>query len=392
MSRRVFAWGNRRLIAYLAFLSAFAPLSTDMYLPALPHMAEALDTSYSLAGLTVSSFMLLFALSMLVWGPLSDKYGRRPVLLTGSALYVLSSVCIALAASIGPLLFWRGLQAVGSGAVSAMSLAVVKDILRGKAMEKVVTWIQTVTILAPMLAPVAGGGLLLFTDWRGIFWCLAACGLLALAGGLALRETRAVVTQGSVFRALGRIFVVLRTPGFGAPLLLFSAMSMPFMAYLAVSSYVFQSRFGLSAQEYSWFFAFNAGMSLLGPLLHMRLFRHWRRDAVIAAHLLLVCLAGGLLLLFGDSGPWRFALLYVPISFCGSAIRPPSTVLLMNCVRGDNGAVTSLINSGALLCGSFSMLLCSLPFWDGAVTAAGAISCLTAGTALLGWLRLTRGA
>ncbi len=392
MSRRVFAWGNRRLIAYLAFLSAFAPLSTDMYLPALPHMAEALDTSYSLAGLTVSSFMLLFAQSMLVWGPLSDKYGRRPVLLTGSALYVLSSVCIALAASIGPLLFWRGLQAVGSGAVSAMSLAVVKDILRGKAMEKVVTWIQTVTILAPMLAPVAGGGLLLFTDWRGIFWCLAACGLLALAGGLALRETRAVATQGSVFRALGRIFVVLRTPGFGAPLLLFSAMSMPFMAYLAVSSYVFQSRFGLSAQEYSWFFAFNAGMSLLGPLLHMRLFRHWRRDAVIAAHLLLVCLAGGLLLLFGDSGPWRFALLYVPISFCGSAIRPPSTVLLMNCVRGDNGAVTSLINSGALLCGSFSMLLCSLPFWDGAVTAAGAISCLTAGAALLGWLRLTRGA
>ena len=392
MSRRVFAWGNRRLIAYLAFLSAFAPLSTDMYLPALPHMAEALDTSYSLAGLTVSSFMLLFALSMLVWGPLSDKYGRRPVLLTGSALYVLSSVCIALAASIGPLLFWRGLQAVGSGAVSAMSLAVVKDILRGKAMEKVVTWIQTVTILAPMLAPVAGGGLLLFTDWRGIFWCLAACGLLALAGGLALRETRAVATQGSVFRALGRIFVVLRTPGFGAPLLLFSAMSMPFMAYLAVSSYVFQSRFGLSAQEYSWFFAFNSGMSLLGPLLHMRLFRHWRRDAVIAAHLLLVCLAGGLLLLFGDSGPWRFALLYVPISFCGSAIRPPSTVLLMNCVRGDNGVVTSLINSGALLCGSFSMLLCSLPFWDGAVTAAGAISCLTAGAALLGWLRLTRGA
>lgn len=80
---------------------------------------------------------------------------------------------------------------MSSGAVSSMSLAVVKDILRGAAMEKVVTWIQTVTILAPMLAPVAGGGLLLLTDWRGIFWCLAGCGLLALAGGLALRETRA---------------------------------------------------------------------------------------------------------------------------------------------------------------------------------------------------------
>ena len=78
----------------------------------------------------------------------------------GGAFYVLSSVGIALAGSIGPLLFWRGLQAVSSGAISSMSLAVVKDILRGSAMEKVVTWIQTVTILAPMLAPVAGGGLL----------------------------------------------------------------------------------------------------------------------------------------------------------------------------------------------------------------------------------------
>lgn len=390
MSRSVFAWGNRRLIAYLAFLSAFAPLSTDMYLPALPHMAEALNTTYSLTSLTVSGFLLLFALSMLAWGPLSDKYGRRPVLLAGGVFYVLSSVGIALAGSIGPLLFWRGLQAVSSGAVSSMSLAVVKDILRGAAMEKVVTWIQTVTILAPMLAPVAGGGLLLLTDWRGIFWCLAGCGLLALAGGLALRETRARATQGSVFKALGRIFVVLRTPGFGAPLLLFSAMSMPFMAYLAVSSYVFQTRFGLSAQEYSWFFAFNAGMSLLGPLLHMRFFRHWRRGLVITVHLLLVCVAGGLLLLFGNAGPWHFALLYVPVSFCGSAIRPPSTVLLMQCVRGDNGAVTSLINSGTLLCGSLSMLLCSLPFWSGPVTAAGGISCLVAGAAFLGWLRLAR--
>ena len=150
MSRSVFAWGNRRLIAYLAFLSAFAPLSTDMYLPALPHMAEALNTTYSLTSLTVSGFLLLFALSMLAWGPLSDKYGRRPVLLAGGAFYVLSSVGIALAGSIGPLLFWRGLQAVSSGAVSSMSLAVVKDILRGAAMEKVVTWIQTVTILAPI--------------------------------------------------------------------------------------------------------------------------------------------------------------------------------------------------------------------------------------------------
>lgn len=389
-SRRIFAWGNRYLIAYLAFLSAFAPLSTDMYLPALPHMSVALKADYDIVSLSVSSFLLLFAISMLFWGPLSDKYGRRPILLTGATLYVFSSICIAFSNGITELLFWRSIQAIGSGAVSSMSMAVVKDLLRGQTMEKVITWIQTVTILAPMLAPVVGGALLLLTDWRGIFWGLALCGLLALAGGLALRETRTKATSGSIPQALGRLVVVLRTPGFTKPLLLFSIMSMPLMSYLATSAAIFQTGFGLSAQVYSIFFAFNACASLSGPLLHMVIFRHWPRFTVLTGHLSCICLLGIAILCLGHSSPWAFALLFAPACLCGSAMRPPATVLLMQCVKGDNGAVTSLINSCALLCGSLSMFICSLPFWPGHITAVGTITSLVAGIALLSWLRLGR--
>ena len=149
MPKKVFAPGNRWLVAYLAFLSAFAPLSTDMYLPALPHMTQALQTTDALSSLSISCFLLLFGASMLFWGPLSDKYGRKPVLYTGALLYVVSSLFLALAQSIWPLLFWRAVQAIGSGGISAMALAIVKDVLRGRAMEKVITWIQTITILAP---------------------------------------------------------------------------------------------------------------------------------------------------------------------------------------------------------------------------------------------------
>ncbi|MBQ3059498.1 MAG: MFS transporter [Desulfovibrio sp.] len=389
-SRRIFAWGNRYLIAYLAFLSAFAPLSTDMFLPALPRMCEALDAGYDLVSLSVSSFLLLFAVSMLFWGPLSDRYGRRPILLTGAGLYVLSSICIALSHDIWTLLFWRSVQAVGSGGVSSMSMAVVKDLLRGKTMEKVITWIQTVTILAPMLAPVAGGGILLFTDWRGVFWLLTLCGLVALAGGLALRETCTHTSSGSVWQSLSRLVVVLRTPGFARPLMLFSAMSMPFMAYLGTSSDIYQSHFGLSPQAFSAFFAFNACASLSGPLLHMAVFRHWPRFYVIAGHLTATCLLGMALLCFGHAAPWTFALLFAPICLCGSAMRPPATVLLMQCVKGDNGAVTSLINSCALLCGSFSMLLSTRSFWPGHITAVGCMACVVAGGALVAWLRMGR--
>ena len=355
--------GNRWLVAYLAFLSAFAPLSTDMYLPALPHMTQALQTTDALSSLSISCFLLLFGASMLFWGPLSDKYGRKPVLYTGALLYVVSSLFLALAQSIWPLLFWRAVQAIGSGGISAMALAIVKDVLRGRAMEKVITWIQTITILAPMLAPVIGGALLAVTDWRGIFACLLLCGLLAGAGTLLLRETMTHPVQGNAFRTLGRLLVVLRHRGFRCLLLLFSATSMPFMAYLALSSYIFQGLFGLSPQAYSLFFAFNAGMSMLGPLAHERFFRTAPRRLFFSAYLGIVVVAGLGLLLVGDRGPFIFALLCAPISFCGSALRPPATVLMLNQMRNDTGSLTALINSGGLLFGSLSMLLCALPVW-----------------------------
>lgn len=389
MSKRIYRWGNKRLIVYLAFLSAFAPLSTDMYLPALPQLTRELDTTSALSSLTISCFLLLFALSMILWGSLSDKYGRKPILLTGIVLYIISSGLLASVGSITSLLFWRGVQAVGSGAVSAMSLAIVKDILRGKSLERAVTWIQTLIILAPMCAPVFGGLLLQMTDWRGIFWCLALCGLGALAGAAGLAETRPGSMPQTVLQALGRIPAVLKNKKFSSLLVLFSATCMPFMSYLAVSSYVFQGTFGYSAQSYSVFFAFNAVMSLLGPIVYVHLFSRYDRRRIIAACLLLTCLFGGLIVVLGSWNAWLFALLCAPISFCTSAVRPPSTVLMMNLFHSDNGTVTSLINSGGLLFGSFAMFVCALPVWGSFITAEGIVSFCIGGAALISWLCLT---
>lgn len=385
MPRRAFALGNRWLIIYLAFLSAFAPLSTDMYLPALPHMAASLHTTDALSSLSISCFLLLFALSMLFWGPYSDKAGRKRVLLLGSALYVVSSVAIALSSSIESLLVWRGIQAVGSGGISAMSLAIVKDVLRGPVMARVITWIQTITILAPMLAPVIGGLLLTFTSWRGIFICLTACGLLAGGGALLLRETLLVRTEGGLARMMGRIGYVLRQRGFRNLLLIFSAVCMPFMAFLAVSSYIYQGIFGLSPQTYSLFFAINAGMSLLGPLCYGRWFADWPLRRFFSVFLGIIVLSGLGLLCMGHWHPVIFALWCAPISFCSSATRPPSTVLMLNQLSTDTGTMTALINSGGLLFGSASMFLCGLSLWPDSVTAMGGMACLAGLATLLGW-------
>ena len=390
MKKRLFAPGNRFLILYLSFLSAFAPISTDMYLPALPSIAQTFATTNELASATISTFILLFAVSMLFWGPVSDRYGRKPVLVAGSVLYIVSSVALCLTHSIGSFLFWRGVQAVGSGAASAMSLAVVKDVLRGGSMEKVVTVMQATVIIAPLTAPVLGGWLLLAVDWRGIFLCLAVCGALSLAGALCLQETnprRAALSLAATFRRMG---VALTNKEFLFPLLIFSAMSMPFMSYLAVSAFIFQDTFHVSAQEYSLFFALNAFCSLLGPFLHMGVLRHWNRAGVLAGHLLVMCLAGVALIIWGGRGPWIFALLFAPLSLCGSAMRPPSTVLMMESIHGDNGIVASLINCAGLLFGALSMVLASLSVWPGAIIAVGCISAVVSGLCLAAWLLVTQ--
>ena len=154
------------------------------------------------------------------------------------------------------------------------------------------------------------------------------------------------------------------------------------------SSYIFQGLFGLSPQAYSLFFAFNAGMSMLGPLAHERFFRTAPRRLFFSAYLGIVAVAGLGLLLVGDQGPFTFALLCAPVSFCGSALRPPATVLMLNQMKNDTGSLTALINSGGLLFGSLSMLLCALPVWPGPVAAQALMAILVGLACLLGWLWL----
>ena len=388
MTKKTFSLGHTWLILLLTFLGAFTPLSIDMYLPALPHMAESLETSYSYVSLSISGFMLLFALGMLFWGPFSDKYGRKPTLLIGSLLYITASIAIALSPNIIWLLTFRAIQAISSSALASMSLAIARDLLRGKALERVLSIMQMLMVIMPMVAPNIGGAILLVTNWRGIFWCLAAFGLLGLAGSVHLNETCKQKSQTTLFKTIGRIVVVLENKAFRQKLLLFSVLTMPFMAYLGVSSTIYQDMFGLSPQAFSLFFAGNACMSMLAPFVHLKVFIDYPKEKVITLHLTLMALGATLLLL--NQTLIGFALCYALITFAGSALRPPTTILMLETVKGDTGVVTSLINCAALLCASLSMIIAVLPWWKNPIYAAGTISLTISVTVLLIWLKLSR--
>lgn len=383
-----YSLGRKALIIYLAFLSAFTPLSTDLFLPALPIMAEYFQATPGLTNMTLMGFMFFFALSMLVWGPLSDKYGRRPVILSGLALYLASSVLCALSTDIWMLIAGRVVQAVGSGAVSAVAMAITKDVFKGRTMENVLTTIQTMMLIAPMIAPVLGGFLLAFTSWRGIFWAFVACGALAWLGMLPLRESLEHPTEGPALKSLGRIIFVLGHGRFSALLVIFSIAGMPIMVFLATSAYVYQQNFGVSPQLYSAFFCANALASVLGPTLYPRVLRELPQNGLIITCFAVIAAGAALLLIFGHAGPYRFAALMLPITFCSTAIRPPSTIILMTQLDSDTGTVASLIGSAAVFCGSFAMLASGL--WADPISSTATISLFSGLVCLAGWIVLGR--
>jgi DHA1 family bicyclomycin/chloramphenicol resistance-like MFS transporter len=388
--RDVFGFGRRPFIAYLAFLNAFIPISTDLYLPALPQIMEIFQCSRALVDMTISGFMLFYALSMLIWGAFSDKYGRKPMLTAGLGIYAVASLLCVFAPDIRLLIAGRILQAIGSGAVCSVSMAIVKDSFAGKNMENVLIWIQVMTMIAPMLAPMLGALLLRLVSWRGLFVLLLLCALAGFAILCFLRETLREPVAGTGFAALKRIGTVLRNPGLRRLLCLFSLAAMPFMAYLTSSAFIYIKFYGFSEQRYGLFFAINAFFSTLGPLLYVRFFRAMPRRFFLAVVYGVMAASGVFLFLAGDAGPFLFTAFYLPLTLFASASRPVSTELMMSQLDTDNGTVAALIGSCGLLCGSVAMGICSLDFANPVLPVA-CISTVVGLACLALWLVLDSG-
>ena len=148
--------GPLGLVVLLVTASLVTPLSLDMYTPAVPHMTEAFDTTAGTVNLTLVGYFLFFAVGLLVFGPLSDRYGRRPVLLAGVVTYTSASGLCALALDIEMLIVFRVVQALGAGAVSAVATAVVKDAFKAEKREAILSIVQVMFVVGPVLSPVVG--------------------------------------------------------------------------------------------------------------------------------------------------------------------------------------------------------------------------------------------
>ena len=360
------------LLAYLIFLGALPPLTTDMYLPALPKMVVQFDSTLGLVNLTLVLFFVFFSASILTWGTLSDKYGRKPIIVFCMSLYIISSLLCSIAGGVYQLILFRAIQAVGGGASVAVSMAIMKDAFEGRERERALSLVGIFMVVAPITAPTIGAMILRFMTWRGIFIVLAGFGVIALIGAMFLNETARKEPDKGLIKTLANLLVVLRNPGFTYPLPLFALMSFPVFIFIASSSDIYISRFGLSEQAYGLFFGGNAAFSALGPVVFMIVSRRFLTQKIIAASFFLTLMSGLLILLLGSKGPLFFAASVVPSSLAASMLRPPSTNLLLEQVKKDAGAASSLMNFSFVFIGSLGMYFISLD-WDHRILMVGLV-------------------
>jgi DHA1 family bicyclomycin/chloramphenicol resistance-like MFS transporter len=376
--------GANGLTILIALLSAFIPLSIDLYLPALPGMSVYFGMSASRINLTLTAFFVFYALGSLVWGPLSDRYGRKPVLIAGLGIYVVASALCALMLNVNGLILCRIFQAIGGSAAGVVATAIVKDVYSGKKRASVLAIVQSMVTIAPVVAPVLGAYLLKIMSWRGIFWTLTFIGVIALMGGLFFEESIAQRTTGLLLQSFGRLGMVLQNCGFTYLLVLFSVGGISAMAFIASSTYIYQHGFHLSSQAYSLYFSLNALGSIVAPMIYLWLARRFHAEKIILACYVMTAASGLLVCILGNLQPWIFALCILPATISGNCIRPPSTNMMLEQQKGDTGAVSSLMGCTGLLMGSLGMQLISLP-WGNTIIALGIITFGIAVVSLLAW-------
>ena len=260
------------LVVFLGMLTAITPLATDLYLPALPIMPGELNTTASNIQMTIGIMTFGVALGQLFGGHISDTMGRKVPLIIGNLLCVISSIICAYAPSIEILLLGRFLQGLTGSVGVVIAKAIARDFASGQELTKLFALLMMVNGLAPVLAPLVGGQLLLFTTWRIIFVILAVFSAILLVGSFLFRESlpKEKRIAGGIGTATKNYITLIKDKQFlGQTLIQFFAFG-GFFAYISGSSFVYQNIFNLSAQEFSYLFGINSCGIVLASAISSR--------------------------------------------------------------------------------------------------------------------------
>ncbi|WP_414720506.1 multidrug effflux MFS transporter [Streptomyces sp.] len=382
------------LILILGSLTALPALSMDMYLPALPDIGGAYGSPAAQVQLTLTACLLGLAAGQIVVGPMSDRFGRRRPLLIGMAGYVLASVACALAPGVHALTAFRLVQGLAGAAAIVISRAVVRDLFDGLAMARFFSTLMLISGAAPVLAPVVGGQVLRFTDWRGVFLVLAGFGLvITLVTARSLPETLPPERRhgGGIPDALRTMRGLFADRVFTGYLLVGSFGFAGLFSYVSASPFVIQEIYGASPQAFSLLFMVNSiGLVATGQLNGRLLVGRISLDRVIGAGLALILLSAVALLLMTAGVFGRVGLapvsagLFVLMSAMALVLPNSNSQGLMRTPHAA-GSASALLGTSQFLVGAVASPLVGIAGEDTAVPMAVVqlVSVLVAGASFV---------
>lgn len=337
---------NLFLLILLAMLSAFAPFVTDMYLPSLPSMEVYFHTTSSMVQLGLMSSMVGLAIGQIIFGPLSDKYGRRPLLLASIWLFIVSTVACLVSPSIMFFVAIRLLQGIGAAGGVVLSRSIATDYYEGAQLAKMLAIIGAINGVASVAAPVVGGLMTDWAGWQGIFVVILCIGLALLAGCIRFRETLPTELRSdrSFFHTFGSFLTIVRNRRYIFYTLQLALVQGILFGNIASSPFIVQHHYGFSALIFSFCFAINALVLGLGAAASVK-FRTSELSTRVSSIAMCVISLVTLVTFIHGCNFWIYESLVTLMIFAMGLSFPSSTSLAMSSERRHAGSASALLGA-----------------------------------------------
>lgn len=382
---------SKYLIVLLSALVAFGPLSIDMYLPSLPSIALDLSTNVAAVQKTITIFLIGFSVGMLVYGPLSDRYGRKRLLIIGMAIYVLATLGCVFATEIEHLQIFRLLQAFGGASASVLSRALVRDLFSNAEIPKILSLMHIITMIATLVAPIAGAIVVEYFHWSGIFVFLLVYSLLCM-----FWTKFSIDAPAPTHAPTGIIanYIKVLTNRYAWGFMLCNSFSFGGMfAYITASSFVFIHYYNFTPKQYAYLFAFNIFSIILFTSINSRALRKFTAYQLLKIMTLISCSAGIYLAIITtlkiESVEFLIGGLAVFVGVTGS-IGANSMANLLKLLPQQAGTASGLAVSMQFAMGAFLSFMMSLFFSNNHPASMNLVICIATCLCLFS-LWLTRG-
>lgn len=366
--------------ATLGMLTAFGPFVTDFYLPVLPEMSEYFHTSPALASMSLTTGMIGLAVGQVFIGPLTDKYGRKKILVASMLLFAIASVLCIIAPNIFLFNVMRVFQGLAGAGGIVISKSMSTDMYSGKELANFMAILGSINGIAPVCAPVVGGLMAGVTNWQGVFGLLLGIGAILMCCSARLPETLAPEKRikKNILQVYANLFRVFKNSTFTLSSLSAMACFFTFFAYIASSPFILQQLYGLSPFYFSLCFALNAFMIGIGAAIAPQ-FKHLNTalkcgaiDMLIASVCLGFCLLAHahLVVVMG---------FYVYLLFSFGLMQPGLTATALDAERNNAGAASAIFGAAGFVAGAVSspiVALGQIEVTSSAVMTGGAILCL----------------